>query len=434
MPYTVRRVREKHCVFKKSPDGSWSQLRGGCHDSDEEARAQIAAIGASSHAFDIEEALFNLPSIGLFEEGMADRALRGEVIEIVPRGDWYDHYGVERHITQEVIDEFADNWNHRLTRGIRRSRLAVDVGHDERARGWYRTIVALPPPQGVGASFAWNKNGRRALEENEFAYFSPTVYWRLQDHISGETVENQIGGGALTNYPYFGEVTSLYQRQTLATDLNKGDLNMTEPFDQEAVVAQVSESVVERLRGLFSGGQESSDGGNGNSVDVEGFKAQLAEMEASLKTMRTEAETTQTTYQTEIADLNTQLDTQRASARVERFMTVAGSSFKHLPVSTSDLAEFLNWVEGADDSEDKARYTLLTALLNKADEEFHAQFTSLGIGGPAVLGTAAQTLQGKIEKYMEEHEDVSYDDAQSAVIQANPELYAQYTQSFEGVN
>jgi hypothetical protein len=432
MPYTVRRVREKHCVFKKSSDGSWSQLRGGCHDSEDEARAQIKAIGASSHEFNTEEALFNLPSIGLFEEGMADRALRGEVIEIIPRGDWYDHYGVERHITQDVIDEFTDNWKNRLTRGIRRSRLAVDVGHDERARGWYRTIVALPPPKGVGASFAWNKNGRRALEENEFAYFSPTVYWRLQDHISGETVENQIGGGALTNYPYFGEVTSLYQRQTLATDSNKGDLNMTEPFDQEAVVAQVSESVVQRLRSMFSGGQESPDGANGHSDDVEGFKAQLAEMKTSLESMRTEAATTQTTYQTEIADLNTELDTQRASARVERFMTIAGSRFEHLPVATSDLAEFLNWCEGVDDSDDKARYTLLVTLLNKADEQFHAQFTSLGIGGPAVLGTAAQTLAGKIEKYMEEHEGASYDDAQQAIIQANPELYAQYTQSFEG--
>ena len=78
-------------------------------------------------------------------------------------------------------------------------------------------------------------------------------------------------------------------------------------------------------------------------------------------------------------------------------MTVAGSRFDHLPVATSDLAEFLNWVEGADDSEDKARYTLLHDLLSKADESFNAQFTSLGIGGPAVVGTAAQTLGGKIE-------------------------------------
>ena len=427
MPYTVRTVREKHCVFKKNSDGSWSQLPGGCHDSDEKAQAQIAAIGASSHEFNAKEAeLFNLPVIGLFEEGVADRALRGEVIEIIPRGDWFDHYGVERHITQDVIDEFADNWNNRLTRGIRRSRLAVDVGHDERARGWYRQVVALPPPKGVGASFAWNKNGRRALEENEFAYFSPTVYWRLQDHISGETVENQIGGGALTNYPYFGEVTSLYQRQTL-TDSNKGDLNMSEPFDQEAVVEQVSESVVQKFRNMF-GGEDQPPADNGAAVEA--IQAQLEQVNSTLETLQASAVTAQTTYQTEIAELNEELDTQRASARVERFMTVAGSSFDHLPVATSDLAEVLNWVEGVDDSEDKARYTLLHDLLSKADESFNAQFTSLGIGGPAVVGTAAQTLSGKIEKYMEEHEGVEYDAAQAAVIQANPELYARYTQSF----
>jgi len=38
------------------------------------------------------------------------------------------------------------------------------------------------------------------------------VYW-WQEDAQGQTVENQVGGGALTNYPFFGEATALYGMQ-----------------------------------------------------------------------------------------------------------------------------------------------------------------------------------------------------------------------------
>jgi len=137
----------------------------------------------------------------------AARALAGEPILIIPRGTFH-RLGRTFTVDDGVIADFVENWLHRGERGIRRTRLAVDTDHNGRAVGWYADI--LPLDGGLGATFTWNDAGRRALEDGEFAYFSATVYWQIVDPVTGEVVHNQVGGGALTNYPFFGEETALY--------------------------------------------------------------------------------------------------------------------------------------------------------------------------------------------------------------------------------
>jgi hypothetical protein len=113
-----------------------------------------------------------------------------------------------RNVDDQAVDEFVVNYRDRLDRGLRRSRLAVDQDHNGRALGWYQDVMALP--EGVGSTFQWNRAGREALEANEFAYFSATVYWQMRDRVTNQTVNNVLAGGALTNYPYFGEATALF--------------------------------------------------------------------------------------------------------------------------------------------------------------------------------------------------------------------------------
>ena len=145
---------------------------------------------------------------GTVDDNVARQALRGQVVKVLPMELFYDHWGDTKNVTPRVIEEFVDHWDRRLEVGIRRSRLAVDDDHSGRALGWYKSVVALP--DGLGASFLWNQSGRTALEGGEFAYFSPSIFWEIRDRVTGEMVRHQLGGGALTNYPYFGEETSLY--------------------------------------------------------------------------------------------------------------------------------------------------------------------------------------------------------------------------------
>lgn len=147
---------------------------------------------------------------------VAARVLAGDPVCILPLGKFW-RGGRDRDVTPDVIAEFVDNWEHRADRGIRRNRLAIDVDHDGRARGWYKDVILLEG-QGLGATFAWNRTGRQALEGGEFAYFSPTIYWQVRDRVTNSVVHNQLGGGALTNYPFFGEATALFSLRELSDD------------------------------------------------------------------------------------------------------------------------------------------------------------------------------------------------------------------------
>ena len=212
MPYKIGKRGPEFCVLK----GSGQVVK--CHPTYQKALAHLRALEVN-----VEDAVMDgfsgghVIDQGLFLDLLSDpaigqRVLAGEPVVIIPRGPFV-RGGVTRDITDAVVGQFGGDWEHRLDRGIRRRQLAVDTDHDGRAVGWFTNV--LPMDGGVGAAFRWNRKGREALQEAEYAYFSPTIYW-WQEDAKGEAVENQLGGGAMTNYPFFGEATALYSMQSVA--------------------------------------------------------------------------------------------------------------------------------------------------------------------------------------------------------------------------
>ena len=125
---------------------------------------------------------------------------------ILPVGPIY-RYG-ERTVTVQDVEEFEDNWRNRTRRGIRRERVAIDVEHEPGAIGYYRAIYSAKE-QGLWAKITLTQRGHKVLSERDFYFFSPTVAWESKDRVTGDTIRNQIVGGALTNYPVFGDDTRL---------------------------------------------------------------------------------------------------------------------------------------------------------------------------------------------------------------------------------
>lgn len=206
MPWEVRPRGSEYCVHR-SDTGKLVK----CHPTKAQADAHMRALYAnedSTMGFEIERGFL----VDLFgqDRAVAQTALAGDPILIMPHGTYYRD-GQARTIDASVVEQFVDNWVHRTERGIRRSHLAVDVDHDGQARGWYSDVVPLV--DGLGASFNWTPAGRKLLEEDAYAYFSASVYWTLVDRVTNEPVHNQLGGGALTNYPFFGEESALFGLQ-----------------------------------------------------------------------------------------------------------------------------------------------------------------------------------------------------------------------------
>lgn len=126
---------------------------------------------------------------------------------ILPVGKFHRR-GSARSVTEADVDQFADNWAHREMRGIRRKHVLIDLEHEPGGVGEYAHIYSRGA-EGLWAQVELSTKGRKALQERDFLYFSPTVAWRSQDRKTGEIVTNQIVGGALTNYPFFGDETAL---------------------------------------------------------------------------------------------------------------------------------------------------------------------------------------------------------------------------------
>jgi len=125
---------------------------------------------------------------------------------ILPTGPIY-RYG-QRTVTVDDIALFEDNWRNRKTRGIRRERVAIDVEHEPGAIGYYTTIYGQGD-DGLWAKISLTPRGRAVLAARDFFFFSPTVAWESTDVKTGQTIRNQIVGGALTNFPVLGDDTAL---------------------------------------------------------------------------------------------------------------------------------------------------------------------------------------------------------------------------------
>lgn len=127
---------------------------------------------------------------------------------ILPVGTLH-RFGKERTVTVDDIKLFDENWRFRTERGIRRKRVVIDLEHEPGGVGEYAEIFSRGE-DGLWARISISPKGWEILNKRgDFGFFSPTVAWFSQDRVTGDIVRNQIVGGALTNYPVFGDATAL---------------------------------------------------------------------------------------------------------------------------------------------------------------------------------------------------------------------------------
>jgi hypothetical protein len=366
------------------------------------------------------------------DSAVARRALAGEPITILQREPFYDKIGIRRHLGKDGVAQFVDNWNHRLTRGIRRQNIAIDEEHKGPAIGWYTEI--LPGENGVAARMAWNSNGRRLLEQGGYAYFSPAVAWKMRDKETNKWVYNQIVGGGVCNDPYLGETTALMRR---GLSFRKGgflmdDDNAGNPQDELG-------PTLRGLRRFFSGlGQAdppgaAPPGGDTAPADLSKLTQQLDELRqqvdkatGSISTLTTERDSALEQVQTLVG----RVSTVEQARLVEQFRGMVTARFSHLPGTTDQLADQMLWLFSRDapsveGETTRPHYDFFSTLLAKADGVYKTAFTNKGANIP-VPGSIVERVNGMIAKYRQANKDASEEDAMSAVFAANPAMYGEY--------
>lgn len=174
----------------------------GCHDSEEDANEQIAALMAKEQE----------KSSRWVDRFTAAKVLSGEpvlLLPVMPGG--YFRWGAQRDpITENVLLQMLGNFEQGAQIGGLVSRPPLNIEHDE-GGGKIGSIVKLELGEGgLYAVFDLTERGTKLLEDGGFDYLSPEIVWEFEDIKTGTEVGPVIVGAAVTNYPFFGEATAMY--------------------------------------------------------------------------------------------------------------------------------------------------------------------------------------------------------------------------------
>jgi len=302
----------------------------------------------------------------------------------------------------------------------------------------------LKTEAGVAATFRWTGQGRQALEKGEFAYFSAEVAWSMTDRVTGDTVTNQVVGGALTNYPYFGDAAALYTVTTrrgpygaprffaIPHNFEGGqymppvnDAQNSGEGEREAGLDQATAGAIQQLLSVFTRNRDAGQQPAPVNAEAESLREQLAALSAEMQqfsTQLTEVTGERDTYQQRVADLEVNLTQERDARAQERFSTLA-ATFSHLPVQTADLADHLLWLSEADPEGEHSQF--FTDLLRRADEQFASAFRERGPAHGASADVMSR-INAAVGAYQEEHPGVNYENALAGVFAQQPDLYRLY--------
>ncbi len=132
-------------------------------------------------------------------------------IQIMRVWNWnHAQYG-EFNITPDMLDDFIKNFQENK-RGID---LAVDINHEPNHKAvWWIKKLAKKGGDAVFATVEWTKEGLELVKSGAYKYFSPELFFSFRDEESGETIQNLLVWGAITNRPFFKRMKALAMSET----------------------------------------------------------------------------------------------------------------------------------------------------------------------------------------------------------------------------
>jgi hypothetical protein len=205
MPWVIEMKDGKHCVYKKGAGGKATGKSLGCHDSHEKAEKQRKALYAS------EAMSAPMHIINVFSDQDRKRINSGEPVWIhaAPFGDTvhpiYGEVVLDELKFNRMIENFKSNIvGHELP--INYEHFGMDTSKGFKAAGWIKEVELRD--DGLWYLVAFTSNAAKEVEDGEWRYFS-FEYDDLFEDNENRLHLDVLRGGALTNNPYWGNMTPL---------------------------------------------------------------------------------------------------------------------------------------------------------------------------------------------------------------------------------
>lgn len=396
-------------------------------------------------AFPIQ--LFNEKEKSVFAEAPSE-------IHVVPTGKWnHPAYG-EMEIKEEHIEQFVENYSAGL-----RLDLPITAGHDNGmsggempAIGWFKELINKGK-EGLYAIVEWTEEGKKMLREGAFKYFSPEFYTEYEDPETRKTYRHVLVGGALTNKPYFKELTPVvaFSEPNIINQFSNNETTMDlktivakkveelsaeekayllehkselTPEQTEAFKSVVGEPAETDEQKTAREEKEKGDANEAAGLNRDGSaKTPAPEVNASEKGKMIQMSEVEVTLLKKKADEGAQ-----AFAEVERMRIEKGVSALIFSETNKD-GKFLPKQK---DSVEKF-FSSLNVDQRKSFGEILASMPKLSFGeigdGGSTEKSVAKEVEGKIAEKMKANEKMKYSEALVAVMKENPALEKSYNES-----
>lgn len=436
MPWEIKKRDDSFCVYKK---GASTPLKGGCHDTREEAVAQLRALYASEN-----KKMHVLLPVEQFSDITQETDNPNIKWVQAWRYSTWDHpvYG-KVEVTPQLVEQFKDhldkntygqeilvNYDHGMdsAKGNKAAGRVVDIEARDDG-GWYKV--------------EFTDEALREIKGGEWRYLSPE-YQDWIDAEKGETFDNVPVGLAITNRPFFKNMTPMNFSEFFTEVEHHGQEevdNMDEllkkfaelfgiqlPKDAKADDDNVVKLFTDKITELKTAAESNDDpppddnGGAGGDGDDEGAEKAFAEQYpeqarelAELRTMRIANEARQ------FADQFTQFTVKEGDKEITKGLS---------PASRDKLTEIhLAFSEGKATPEQVSE--VVKSVIADGVVEFGERGSSHGGSGltPATRKEAATALRDRAKALIEEAggtSKLSFGDALAKAASESPELAAAY--------
>jgi 2'-5' RNA ligase len=343
-------------------------------------------------------------------------------INVLPIPGSYQHptYGTIA-ITPERNARFVDNFINRVYQ--QDLPITLDIEHDGKMSGAQAWVAELRQNAdgSVDARVEWTERGRALVEAGAFRYFSPEWWDSWPEPATGKVYRDVLIGGAICVRPYFKEDAlrplvaaegglatlarasadrSVIWLQPLAATQSK-EVGVPDKNEQSTTPAQMSEADLQQFREWQAGAPDR--------------ERAMTELQGQVKSL---------------SEANGKLTTE---ARERKFTAlVRDGGWPGDPAeNVADLVAFAEAV-----GEESETFQHHVARMNAAGEALAASgaFTPIGTaetGANAGAGAWAQ-IETKARALMATDPKLSIQQATTAVMEAEPKLYAEYEREQRG--